>query len=167
MDKYETRKIYFNGTLVITDPCYIKNSFGACLMKRDTIYGDWACMAYKGNIEGNCLPEKWTEMYTKWFTDFGSNDKDEKRRILDEYNEKLSKWLKDYCFGEFCADGGEVGVFDYDKLSNGDKEWLANHKRCATVIDGFDGVVEFKVIDGEVHVIGSGNKPFFTVQSEF
>ena len=41
-----------NITLVITDPCYIKNSGRATkYIDRNTIYGDWSCMCYKGDSE--------------------------------------------------------------------------------------------------------------------
>ena len=34
-----------NITLVITDPCYIKNSYSATrYINESTIYGDWSCM---------------------------------------------------------------------------------------------------------------------------
>ena len=39
-------------TLVITDPCYIRNSDNATkYIDESTIYGDWSCMCYKGSKE--------------------------------------------------------------------------------------------------------------------
>ena len=37
-----------NGTIVITDPCYLKNSYEECYMKRGTIYGDWSTIPVLG-----------------------------------------------------------------------------------------------------------------------
>ena len=60
-----------------------------------------------------------------------------------------------------------VGVFDYNLLSDENKKFIETHNHCATVIPDFDGTVEFVVDNEEVHVIGKGNKNFFTCQSGF
>ena len=155
-----------NETIVITDPCYMKSSFPE--MKRNTIYGDWSCMVYPGTIENNNLPNQWNEKYFKFFYDYNSEkDPDKKQKLSDEYNEFKKNWLKENCLGEFCADGGDVAVFIYDNLSNRDQDWLKEHPWCATVISDFTGSIDFVVNKDEVYVVGSGEKSFFSVQSEF
>ena len=51
----------FKGTIVVTDPCYMKGV--ECPMQRGTIYGDWSCMVYPGNINENKKHEEWDEHY--------------------------------------------------------------------------------------------------------
>ena len=78
----------------------------------------------------------------------------------------MRNWKKNETLGEFCADSGNVGVFAYDNLNEENKEFIRTHDWCAAVIKDFDGVVEFFVDDNDnLHVIGTGNKDFFTTQS--
>ena len=58
----------FLGTIVITDPCYIKQTLSP--MKRNTIYGDWSCMVYPGNMKENKKYEEWDEYYTNFFHEY-------------------------------------------------------------------------------------------------
>lgn len=157
------------GTIVITDPCYLKSYYSSCLMRRNTIYGDWSCMVYKGTMEGNSLPAQWYDFYFKFFYEYNSepirSNQDAKKEKYEEFMAFKKKWLEDYCLGEFCADAGEVGVFEYDNLNDENKQWIKEHPWCAAVIEDFDGDVEFVVKDDSLHIIGTGNKPFFTVQS--
>ena len=70
-----------NITLVITDPCYIKNSYSATrYINESTIYGDWSRMCYKGHKnEVKKKIKEWDKFYFK----MESNKKDSKsRRIL-------------------------------------------------------------------------------------
>ena len=55
-------------TLVITDPCYIKNSGRATkYIDRNTIYGDWSCMCYKGDSEeAKKKSKEWDEIFGNW-----------------------------------------------------------------------------------------------------
>lgn len=150
--------------IVITDPCYLNaHPFD----KSNTIYGDWSCMVYKGTLETSTKPEEWNEIYFDFFKKYNSNKTDdEKKNLLNEFSKIKENWKKDNTFlGEFCADAGEVGIFDYDKLNNSDKEWIEKHPWCATVIKDFDGKVSIELIDNSIHVIGKGNFNFFSVQS--
>jgi len=159
----------FKGTLVITDPCYLVSYYGSCLMKRDTIYGDWSCMTYPGKMEENNKPIDWDDYYFNFFNEynFSGLEKEEKEKKLETFKKFKNEW-KDNILGEFCADSGQVGVFDYDKLNDTNKEWIKTHDWCATVIEDFDGNIEFVVdTNNNLHVVGTGNKDFFTVQSEF
>ena len=156
------------GNIVITDPCYMKNAYEECYMKRGTIYGDWSCMVYSGKLGESNKPNEWDEYYFTFFNEYNFTGKnsDEKKVMYDKFKEYKDSWKKNETLGEFCADSGNVGVFDYDNLSEENKEFIRTHDWCAAVIEDFDGNVEFFVDDNDnLHVIGTGNKNFFTCQS--
>ena len=155
------------GNIVITDPCYMVNSYNECYMKRGTIYGDWSCMVYPGKFGETDKPREWDEFYFEFFEKYNSGkSKEEKDALGKEFEEYKRNWKKNETLGEFCADSGNVGVFDYDNLNEENKEFIRTHDWCAAVIKDFDGVVEFFVDDNDnLHVIGTGNKDFFTTQS--
>ena len=161
-----------NTTLVITDPCYIKKSLGKkCYFDKPTIYGDWSCMCYKGEKEeAKKKSYDWNEIYFNFFEQFNFSDKtqDEKTELYKEFKEKKDKWIADNCFGEFCADSGQVAVYDYDTLSEEDKIWIKEHDWCACVIPNYTGSFEYEVEDNNgnksAHIVGEG---FYTAQSGF
>lgn len=108
----------FKGSIVITDPCYILKegdyTDGYCMPEdftdyicRNTIYGDWSCMTYKGTPDTD-LPAQRDEAL--------------------KYNPEFETFIKE-------------------------------HPWCVTVIEDFDGE------DDSLMLIGTGNKPFFTIQS--
>lgn len=73
--------------------------------------------------------------------------------------------------GEFCADGGEVGVFLLDEVLkyNPNFDYHIKRKWTTTLIPNFDGEIEIgynSQID-EVEVIGKGNINFITRQTGF
>jgi hypothetical protein len=151
-------------TIVITDPCYLESR--PPLKRRDTIYGDWSCMVYKGDRKENTLPEEWDEKYFAFFSSYNSGlTEKEKEKKYKEFMAFKDKWLEDNCLGEFCADGGEVAVFDWDSLSQTDKDWCKSHPWCAAIIKDFTGHVDFEVEDDCVFVVGKGNFNFFSIQS--
>lgn len=155
-----------NITLVITDPCYIKH--GSCLMRRDTLYGDWSCMVFPGNIKENQSVDEWTNMYFDFFNEYNFTGKtsEEKSKMYDDWKEKKNTWMRDNgILGEFCADAGEVGIFDWRWLSEEDKEWCKSHPWCAAIIEDWSGDIDIEVIGESVHVIGCGDRPFFTSQT--
>ncbi len=155
------------GTIVITDPCYLKNAYEACLMHRGTNYGDWSCMVYPGIFGENEDYKQWDEKYFEFFNtyNFTGKSEEEKEKLANEFHEFREKWLKEKTLGEFCADAGSVGVFEYDKLSDKNKLWIKEHPWCAAIIEDFQGDVDIVEISGNVHVIGGGNKHFFSTQS--
>lgn len=164
----------FLGTIVITDPCYIKHTLKyQPPMKRGTIYGDWSCMVYPGNMQENKKYEEWSEKYKAFWKDynFGGHTDEEKKQILDEFNKYEKEWKENEVIGEFCADSGQVAVFEWDRLSEEDKRWTLDHPWCAAIIKDFFGDVEFNVEDGKyLHLIGISENhvnDFFTVQSGF
>ena len=156
-----------SDTLVITDPGYLK---GIPEMRASTIYGDWSCMVYPGKLEEDTLHEEWAEHYLGVWDICNNPDlsKEEKDKANEEFKAFANEWKENKILGRFCADGGEVAVFIWDKLSEEDQNWVRQHPWCATVIEDFSGTVEFYDSDSETrHVIGKGSKPFFSVQSGF
>lgn len=155
-----------NMTLVITDPCYLRPK--QPLMSTSTIYGDWSCMVYSGKLEDNGLPKKWWEYYREFWAGYNQHKTKEELEILrTKFKALKEEWSKNI-LGEFCADSGQVAVFDYDTLSEKQREWLEEHSWCATIIKNFTGTIKFYDSSKETrHVIGEGDKPFFSVQSGF
>ena len=157
-----------NETIVITDPCYLKHS--SPLIRRGTGYGDWSCMVYPGKLGENKDPEVWDNYYFKFFTNYNivGRSSEEQEALRKEHEVFKEAWIANHTLGEFCADAGEVGVFNYDLLSPLDKLWIFRHPWCACIIENFTGDVEIEVSeDKSVHVVGSGEKPFFSIQSGF
>lgn len=146
-------------------------------MQRSTIYGDWSCMVYAGTMEENKDYEEWDKKYhefirktwnEEWFT---NASEEERKKVYDDQTWFRRRWVEEKTLGEFCADGGEVGVFEWNRLSEPDQTWVREHSRCAAVIKNVDGDVNI-VVNGEgnersCHVICEGKTPFFTVQSGF
>ena len=160
---------HFDGTIVITDPCYIlpdndreKNDqdWEICdnghdmekLIKTNnyicesTIYGDWSCTCWKGAE----VPQE----------DCGEEKK----------------------YGKFCADDGQVFVAMLDDIISYNPNFLTELKTCrwcATIIENFHGDVEYIMgthpHDKEAkyperfyqycYLRGIGNKPFITSQT--
>lgn len=155
-----------NLTLVITDPCYLREA--KPLMEDSTIYGDWSCMVYPGKLEESTLPDKWRKHYTEFHNRKRKILPNEKELFIEEWRKLKEEWLKNNTLGEFCADSGRVAVFDYDKLPEKYKFWIEIHPWCATIIEDFTGNIKFYDSDRCTrHVIGEGDKPFFSVQSGF
>lgn len=210
--------MYFKGTIVITDPCYIikKNTikhpnekdFGlpasiiskpfndystseelayeAALDKyfeesrkyndwdkcnygenmevlgihnyisESTIYGDWGCTTYQTEEE----PKELLESILRVINDNLENEEYGELPILNEGK----------AIGKFCADAGLVGVFLLDEILtyNPDwKSWIEEHSWCATIIEDFEGKVEYYIdkVNKEAHIVGTGNINFYTAQT--
>ena len=45
------------------------------------------------------------------------------------------------------------------------KEWMETHPWCVTVIENFDGDIEYIVDEHGAHIVGKGNINFYTSQS--
>lgn len=144
----------FDGDIVITDPCYLKEGLperpirwwefadkvigDGGLMSR-TFYGDWGCTVYE--------------------KDTG---------ILGDRGTKT--------IGKFCADAGMVCVVHLkDVLKHNPKfedEFIKTHDWCVAVIRGFKGFISFyckktkmgKYENVELRILGNGEKdgkPFY------
>lgn len=155
-----------NITLVITDPCYIKHTWGATFINEPTIYGDWSCMCYKGDEKfAREKSKEWDAFYFDFWRKYNSPERtpSEQEALRKDFKEKKNKFVSENCYGEFCADSGKVAVFDYDKLDERDKQWIQEHKWCACIIPNYTGEFDY-VVDGEnnAHIVG---KTFYTTQS--
>lgn len=186
----------FKGTIIITDPCYVmcdttpltKDDWDACdyghnmevlgithYITENTIYGDWSCSTYATSDPQKAVDD--LAEIAKYF-----NDKYEEHGGYKKITEEQYKALCEECdakqnalnlqtenIGSFCADAGLVSVFLLDEVKkyNPDIEkWLEEHSWCATVIEDFDGDVEYYVdAAGDAHIIGTGSVNFFTTQT--
>ena len=154
-------------TLVITDPCYIRNSDNATkYIDECRIYGDWSCMCYKcDKEEAKEKSKEWDEYYFNFFNTYNITGS---KKLYNEYSAKKKEFIKANCYGEFCADSGQVAVFDYATLSETDKEWIKQHDWCACVIPDYTGEFHYAIEDEgnncSAHIVGDG---FYTTQSGF
>ena len=206
--------MYFKGTIVITDPCYVikenpieypnREDFGlpasirskpfkdystpeelaykAALDKyykesrkyddwdkcnygknmevlgihnyisKSTIYGDWGCTTYQTEEE----PKKLLE--------------DILQTLKDGMSEDLAAFDEGKAIGNFCADSGYVGVFLLDEILAYNpkwESWIKERSWCATIIRDFEGEVEYYIdkVNGEAHIVGTGNINFYTAQT--
>lgn len=179
----------FKGTIVITDPCYLDQNSGKDLWKasdygedlsvfgcsqwicEDTIYGDWSCFTYKGTEEEvHSWIDEWDELYFAFLKDYNNPDisPNVKEALLVDYNTKKEEFKDENTLGEFCADAGMVCVVYLDevlKVNPNFKDWALNHPWCATIIEDFDGNVNYTVDAEEAHIVGEGNVNFYTSQS--
>jgi len=175
----------FKGTLIITDPCYIDSSndkwgesgcgkdlsvYGCkTYISKSTLYGDWSCTTFKGSKEDVIdLMDKWNDFYFNFFARYNTSDDKDKELLKKEYKDKEKKFLLNHSYGMFCADSGTVCVILAEELNNKDSflEWVKKHSWCATIIPDFDGNVEYVIDNNEsVHIVGTGNKPFYTSQT--
>ena len=212
--------MYFKGTIVITDPCYIirkcpikcpneedfelpesidskpfndystseELAYKAALDKyfeESRKYDDWNKCNYGENMEvlgiHNYISE--STIYGDWGCTTYQTEKEPKElleSILRVLNDNLEN--KEYgddglsipkvgkAIGEFCADAGLVGVFLLDEILayNPDwKSWIEEHSWCATIIENFEGEVEYYIdkVNKEAHIVGTGNINFYTAQT--
>lgn len=212
--------MYFKGTVVITDPCYIikenpikypnEKDFGlpasisskpfkdystpeelaykAALdkyYKESRKYNDWDKCNYGENMEvlgiHNYISE--STIYGDWSCTTYQTEKEPKEllesilRVLNdnlEYGEYEDDESSVFCgskdIGGFCADTGLVGVFLLDEILayNPDwKSWIEEHSWCATIIENFEGEVEYYIdkVNEEAHIVGTGSINFYTAQT--
>lgn len=173
----------FKGTLIITDPCYIdssddkwdKSEYGKDLsiygcktyISESTLYGDWTCATFKGSKEDvTDLIDEWNDFYFELLARYDSSN--DKEVLKKEYKDKEKELLLNHSYGKFCADSGMVCVILAEELNNKDSflEWTKGHSWCATIIPDFDGNVEYVIDDNDnAHIVGTGNKPFYTSQT--
>lgn len=185
----------FKGTIVITDPCYLDNgmpdvpgvdwwdsvdygdNLGAAgftnFISESTLYGDWSCFTYKGTAkEVNKKAKEWDKYYMKFFSEYNRTENPKDKEIsLEEYKAKKAEFKKENVLGEFCADAGMVCVVYLDEVLAFNpkfKKWAEEHSWCATIIENFDGNVEYKIDEHDAaHIVGTGNINFYTSQSGF
>ncbi len=176
----------FNGTLIITDPCYIINKsndddwhkcdYGDGMEKlgiknylsSGTGYGDWSCTTLKGKDTDQAVNDylcKRLEIYNEMLNSSNQSG------AYEQYEKDISYLDKDnIVLGEFCADSGMVGVFLLDEVLKYNPKFDYHIRRLhtTTLISGFEGDVVIENDphgDGIVRVRGYGNFDFFTTQT--
>ena len=184
----------FKGTIVITDPCYLDSNmpesptskrwwdmvqYGENLeatgidhyICESTLYGDWSCNTYKGTLDETKQARKvWNEYYLTFFAKYNDPNisDEEKAELLKDYKQYAKQFNTEYTLGRFCADAGMVCVVyleDVLKFNPNFKQWAKEHDWCATIIEDFDGEVNYVIDDDEAHIQGVGNVNFYTSQS--
>ena len=182
--------MYFKGTIVITDPCYLdcgseenlweKSGYGEDLsvfgcsqwISENTIYGDWSCFTYKGTKEDiKHISKKWNKYYMKFFTKYNRHGilPEEQAKLAEEYRKEKQDFTQNHTYGKFCADAGMVCVVYLHELLQVNpnfQKWVDEHPWCVTVINNFDGDVTYEIEENdEAHIVGMGNINFYTSQS--
>ena len=125
----------FNGDILITDPCYIRQ----LLPDSEREKGFWGFFInhsfsrFEADNSGLFL-------YGLYNTLIGNT-------IYGDWS--CTTYMKhkdgDVEIGRFCADAGLVGVFlleEVEKFNPNFSRWLVRHAHCGTVISGFNGVVK-------------------------
>lgn len=180
----------FKGTIVITDPCYLDhnmpqennwwkmvecgNNLEATGINHyiceSTVYGDWSCITYKGNCDTVQQKIKdWNKYYFNFLKNFNSSSEEDKNNLHKEYKKFKNEFISKYALGEFCADAGLVCVVYLDdilKFNPDFYQWAKCHPWCVTIIEDFDGNIEYEIDkNDEAHIVGKGNINFYTSQS--
>lgn len=184
----------FKGTIIITDPCYLDMPESSTSERwwdmvqcgdnleavginhyicEHTLYGDWSCDTYKGTLEEiKQACETWDKYYFTFFVKYNNPNlsTEEKNKLYEEYKQYKEQFDAEHTLGSFCADAGMVCVVyleDVLKFNPNFEEWAKTHSWCVTIIEDFDGDIEYEVDEnGEAHIVGIGNINFYTSQSE-
>lgn len=186
----------FKGTIVITDPGYLDSgmnrennldlweasNYGEDLsvfgcsqwISESTLYGDWSCNTYKGTRdEVKQTRETWDKYHFTFFAKYSNPNisEEEKLKLLKDHKQYKKQFNAKYTLGSFCADAGMVCVVyleDILKVNPNFKQWTSEHPWCATIIENFDGNVEYEIDEhNTAHIVGTGNINFYTSQSGF
>lgn len=181
----------FQGTIVITDPCYLDNGEGnldlweasgygedlsvfGCSqwISEGTIYGDWSCTTYQVEKEKFFKYLKGVRKFYDKLNDLDTSQNDFETlrdsiyEEIDEFSEPLGNMP---VLGRFCADAGMVCVVYLDevlKINPYFQQWAEEHPWCVTIIENFEGDVEYVVDDStEAHIVGKGSINFCTTQT--
>lgn len=139
IDQHIMRTIKVKGDVLITDPCYF--------FKRE----DWGVF----------------DAFYR-FDDIGIHNSLCRGTIYGDWSCTVLDKDKKNVLGTFCADSGMVSVCLLDEVLkySGDKikPYIENGSAC--VIKDFDGEIHFEVRNEEnLVIVGTGNKPFITLQT--
>lgn len=140
-----------------------------------TIFGDWSCSVYtaknpKEVVDQLAAISKYFDEKYEEYGGYRGISEEQRKALYDECDSRQDALNLDVKgIGHFCADAGLVSVFLLDELLayNPDfLKWAEGHSWCVTIIDDFDGDVEYYVDEAEnAHIIGTGSINFFTIQS--
>lgn len=184
-------KVKMKGDIIITDPCYL-------IRKRDEStrpkwenfhpynsiyeYPDYDEKIQKSKMfERNSklldeADEKWCKEHPEdrdsWnevdLSNFGFTSYITHNTLYGDWGCHTYKTENHEVLGEFCADGGKVGVFLLDEVLayNPDFDYHIERPWTTTLIKNFDGEVYFEKLDSETLTVkGNGNVNFFTSQT--
>ena len=154
----------FIGNILITDPCYVA--------KDDDWGNSFDYDNYKMPLEiGSYLWESTKFGDGSWTVNQFKNIKlKDPREFIKLLEKEDSDYLGEFYslseieeIGHFTVDSGSFCVCDYDKakLYNPDFEKTLP-KRCYTVIEDFDGEIDFYETEDNRYIYGTGNKTIFT-----
>lgn len=153
------KSVKFNGDIIITDPCYV--------VVDDLDRDDWKRCGYGSDMGAlgihNCIVED--TIYGDW--------------SCTTFNQETGDAL-----GNFCADSGQVGVFDLAEILRYNPQYRDHIDKLwtTTLVKNFNGVVRIeKVVDPDnepwgdyITVVGKGVDKetgeqinFFTRQTGF
>ena len=166
----------FNGTIIITDPCYIANdnTWGTEFNYNDytislpeftnylwtsTNVGDgrWK-VSEMNNIVIELTLEDFVEKIEDAYYNFFEHATFENEAILENLIQSRKT------IGKFCVDSGSYGVFYLDEVLKHNPKFLTEYGDwCYTIIPDFIGSVNiYEDSRNNSHVLGTGNKTFYS-----
>lgn len=163
-----------NGTIIITDPCYILNdddwdsenfNMFSNYLSESTGVGDWSCLVIdsskkQGLREYQLYKEA---QYTKFCQEMAGGSE----TWYDDYKAAINAYdTEKGVLGEFCADSGMVGVFMLDEIMKYNPSFVVDN--CMTIIENFDGSVTIEDSDKDYVIVrGIGNINFESIFEGF
>ena len=170
----------FNGTIIITDPCYISkkngdwgNSFNfydktinnelgfSEYFFEDTKVGDWTCSTYQTPGYISDIPKYINDIEDAFWKYFKNPTIENELRCNDMLEDSN-------ILGKFCADSGMTGVFYESEILSYNPKFFKNIGNwCYTKIENFQGQIDF-ISDsyGNKHFYGVGNINFLTISND-
>lgn len=166
----------FNGTIIITDPCYIAEDkdwgkdfnydtlsispkiFSSYIWEGTGVGdGRWKVSQLK-NILGSLELEKFVENIEDAYYKFHDKSSVENQIILEDFINQRET------IGRFCVDSGTFGVFYLEEVLRYKSDFLVEHGEwCYTIIDRFIGDIEvYTDSRNQKHFLGIGNKTFYS-----
>ena len=162
----ESIKMFFNGSIYITDPCYISKDEDWCeesgfdvssFSKNPTINSSLGFTSYLMEQTG-CGDGSWRVYSVPGDKKLGFDD-------IFDIIEDTDNDLRDFeVIGEFGADAG-LSCVVYKKEADAYNPGFENElpHSCYTLIKDFEGeIVVYFDEDCTIHFVGIGNKSFFT-----
>ena len=170
----------FNGTIVITDPCYfakdqdwdredggfdytnygIEEGLGFTnFIWSDTGYGDGSWKVSELNtILGTMELEKFVEdIEEAYYGFFKESNVANQIRLEGLVNQRTT-------IGRYCVDSGTFGVFYLDEVLNYCPNFLVEYGDwCYTIVRDFVGDIDlYEDSRNQKHILGVGNKTFYS-----
>lgn len=170
----------FNGTIIITDPCYISKKNGDWgtafnyntgiinpglgfteYFFEPTGVGDWTCSTYKAPDYVSDVPKYIYDLEDAFWKYYKEPTADNEYRYTDLL-------VGSDVLGKFCADSGMTGVFLEDEVLSYNPEFYKKYGTwCYTKIENFNGEISYISDPYEnKHFYGIGNINFLTISND-